>query len=715
MPTREELLAEAYKRDILPPDMKSAYEEAQKRGLVPGGGESYFTRAKKAITGEERKNPEIKSEFTTRFDQPNAMRTARGMIFSTTPEQMKDVISSNIPGAEFKTDEKGNELVKVPGRDWEYINEPGLSWRDIANLIGQGAIYLGVGKGAAKIAPSSLAMRAGAVGLAEGGVSAGLDIGAQQAGSKQGVNLPRAGATAVVGGFSELLAPLFSALWRGTAVGKMSRNEARKIFVDSGYDASNLSDEIVDNFINIAKTASDPNDAMRLAEAKGLPVPVPLTRGKITMRAQDQMFEDLASKGAYGESAETIMRGAESRTSEALRANVPAIRQQINPAGPVGKGGAGEMAQTGLSRKAAGMKGKVGAAYEAARQAPGMAPGDIVGTMVDDISKSVEDFIPHATVAHKELGRLQEMVTKVSPQGTIVGTSDIDIRKLFDWRRRISTLANNAKDRTEAAALSRMRKQFDQSMSDALKEALQLGDEKSIKAWKKAVGIRRGYGKVFETDDLVSDLIEREGKKLKIDPKSASNYIFGISDTKLLGRPELANQLSKMRSILGPKSPEWNAIREESFLRLAQRGEYGAMTGGEYGFSGVNFKKAVDKMKRDNPEVWNTLFDSRERGLITQFSNVAARATNPVRGGANFSNTAVGISRLVQSIGDALFMGEKGRALLSRILPSAYERVQMAPAAAAAAGRIPTRQIPPGMTGSAGALLESQTGALENY
>ena len=30
-------LAEAYKRNILPPDMKSAYEEAQKRGLVAGG------------------------------------------------------------------------------------------------------------------------------------------------------------------------------------------------------------------------------------------------------------------------------------------------------------------------------------------------------------------------------------------------------------------------------------------------------------------------------------------------------------------------------------------------------------------------------------------------------------------------------------------------------------------------------------------------------
>lgn len=37
MSSQEELLAEAYKRGILPPDMKSAYEEAQKRGVLRGG------------------------------------------------------------------------------------------------------------------------------------------------------------------------------------------------------------------------------------------------------------------------------------------------------------------------------------------------------------------------------------------------------------------------------------------------------------------------------------------------------------------------------------------------------------------------------------------------------------------------------------------------------------------------------------------------------
>src|SRR5215468_7885935 len=38
---RQQLLSEAYRRGILPPDMKSAYEEAQKRNIVQGSEPSF--------------------------------------------------------------------------------------------------------------------------------------------------------------------------------------------------------------------------------------------------------------------------------------------------------------------------------------------------------------------------------------------------------------------------------------------------------------------------------------------------------------------------------------------------------------------------------------------------------------------------------------------------------------------------------------------------
>ena len=205
MPTREEYLAEAYKRDILPPDVKAAYEEALNRGLVKGDKPGFISRTmskvSNLITGEGRKDPNIGEYEVDLGDTPSFMgdlRTARGVIFSSEDEQIKDIIKDNIPGAEFKTDERGNNLVKIPGQDWEYINKPGLSKRDITNVLGQGAVYLKGGKTAAKMAHRSLPLRAAAVAGTEGALSTGMDLVAQQAGSEQGVDLPRAGATAVV-------------------------------------------------------------------------------------------------------------------------------------------------------------------------------------------------------------------------------------------------------------------------------------------------------------------------------------------------------------------------------------------------------------------------------------------------------------------------------------------------------------------------------------
>jgi hypothetical protein len=96
------------------------------------------------------------------------------------------------------------------------------------------------------------------------------------------------------------------------------------------------------------------------------------------------------------------------------------------------------------------------------------------------------------------------------------------------------------------------------------------------------------------------------------------------------------------------------------------------------------------------------LFNDQEKALISQFANVAARVTNPVRGGQNFSNTASALSNIVQKVGETLLTGTKGQAFLSRIFPSVYEGLMIGPAAQAAKGGLPLRQLPPGIAGGAG-------------
>ncbi len=723
MPENLDAIKEAYQRGILPEDLKPAFEEAVKRGIISVGAPpeqpNFVQRAINTVSGKGRRDESI-GEFTTGFDLPNPMKTAAGVLFSTNEQQISDILKEQIPNAEFNKDRFGNLLVKAPGRDWEYINKPGLTPRDVANSIAQLSVFLKGGKLAGGVtAGASLPIRAAGQAATAGGISVGMDAASTAAGSQQGVDLPKAAVVAAAGGSAEMLAPIFSQLMRfTTGSGRIPTvYEARLKMADLGFSPKDLTDETVQKFIEISRRAATPEAAMRYAEAQGLPVPVPLTKGQTTMLARDQMFEDMATKGAYGEGAERIMRGQAQMQDEALRANIPAIQQRIGGEGMrAQRGSAGQAVQEDLSRRAQGLNKVVGKQYDIARATTGEAPASVGESIYVKIYDSVADYMPHAPGAAKELETFKKLVAKppttqksmiLGPDGQPIqnlnineGFNPTEIKSLYDWRRKITKLSENAKDRTEAAAFKSMKSAFDDSMDDAMMTALESGDKSAVEAWRSAIKARRAYGKVFESGDLVEKLIEKESGQFKIVPEAASNAIFGVSETQLISRPELARELKKMQVILSPEN--WNALREEAFLRLAQRGEAGAFQGGQRQFSGVNLKKAVDDMRTKNPEVWHTLFNDQEKALISQFANVAARVTNPVRGGQNFSNTASALSNIVQKVGETLLTGTKGQAFLSRIFPSVYEGLMIGPAAQAAKGGLPLRQLPPGIAGGAG-------------
>lgn len=652
-------------------------------------------------------------------------KVAIGLLSANDTQQAKDILTNNIPGAKIEQDKYGTDVVNIPNQGKFYIDRPGLDWQDILHTAAQGVSYLGGTMGAA--APfKSLVGRAIGAGVGAGATSAGLDVAAMGAGSEQGINLPRAGRTAAGGALFELGTPLMSSIVRKLfSTGRIpSVQVARQTLQEAGLNPQELTDEAVNVFIKEARTAISPEAAGRFAEAQTLPVSVPLTRGQISGRASEQMFEDMAAKGAFGQGAETLMRGATERTEEALRANIPAIQQRLGGGVVAERGQGAAMAQQALARQAEEAGKGVTQAYEAARGIQGQMPGEVATTMADDIGQSIADFIPHAPTARREFQTLQKLTSKtpaasglLDSAGNIIHAKkralDTSIKDLFDWRRKVSTLANNAKDRTEAAALKKMVTQFDDSMDDAIKNSLMSGDEEAAAAWNKAIALRRSKGAKFESGDLISDLVETEykggGLRLKVAPEAASNYIFGASNTGFIGRPQLARELTRMKSILGPNSTEWNAIREEAFLRFAQQAE-GGFQGAARTFSGAKLKKSIQDIQAKNPEVWRQLFNESERKLINQFANVAARATTPVKGGANFSNTAVGLSRIAQGLNNALFMGPKGKAIISRIFPNIYEGLQLGPAAVSAAGGLARKQIPAGIMGGIGATATTERG-----
>jgi hypothetical protein len=704
-PETSAALQEAYRRGLLKPDVAAKYEsslatrapqaepEAPAQGS-PEEGPGFFARMGQRITGEGKRRPGV-GEYTTRFEDfptaSGALKSAAGMLHTSEPEQMQDIISKRVPGAEFAPDEYGNQMVRVPGRDWEYLNRPGVSPRDVANLIAQGTEMAGAAKGAIKLLGkgAGLAGRAAAVGAATGGASVAADLAAGAAGSEQGVSLPRAGIAAGLGAAGEaILVPIISKFLRA---GKKIDNPevAKKIIIETKQAATpglsaakaaeGVTDDMVRQFIDEAKRASDPAQAAAIAEARSLPEAVPLTRGQLTMRPSDQMFEDLAEKGAMGEGAQALMSGARSRTEEALRGNVPAIQQRLGGAGSSQRGLAGEQIQSTLASRAASEKTAITAAYNEARSLPGELPHESAEKIVANIAESIKDYGEFAPNTGKLLANLAK---RISPaEGAAPGPAAID--DLFAWRRQVSTLANNVSDKTERAALNAAKRTFDNNMDDAILTSLQSADTKSIEAWKRAITLRKKFGEKFQAGDLVEKLIEREGKQFAIAPEAASNTIFGASNTGLLSKPELAREIRKIKSLLGEGSEPIKALKEEAFVRLTEKAVKGRS------FSGAALRTDWATMNTKNAEVLQTLFSPEERKLITQFVSVAERATVPVKGGANFSNTTPALARLTQAIGKSFLSGDKGQAILAKIWPKIYERVQTSQASAAARGVVP--------------------------
>lgn len=383
--------------------------------------------------------------------------------------------------------------------------------------------------------------------------------------------------------------------------------------------------------------------------ARNLPVPVPLTQGQITLSPGQQMLENAMLRGANGGHAAQIMREHAAQAQGALRGNVDAIANRLTgqPAMEAGEGAA--LVSNKLNATYDMAKKTIDEAYDAARKAADGAylPAAERGVMTQAAREALREYDMGSTGAVKHiLDSLDQ-----SPTSSTFTPTDI-----FDARAKLTTLRGSS-NAIEGSAAGRAVKAIDGYVDEALQKDLISGDPNVVKAWKTAIGKRREFGKLFEGDDLINGLTERtlhgEGRTMKVSPEDAANYIFGRADMGFVGKKDLTRDLKRLQTVLGPDSPEWGALRGEAFSRLARAGE-GAPEGGVPQFSGQKFLKAWDAAKTKNPQIVRTLFSTDERQLIDQFAEVAQRATTPIKGGDNPSNSAVAITVMVKKALDNL-------------------------------------------------------------
>lgn len=685
--------------------------EAQYGGY-PKTDLSFVGKAVEGLT-----NPKKEHDYPEIYDviDTPSFKLAAGLLAASTPGQEKDIVLANIPGSKVYPDAYGNDILEMPDGQKAYINKPGISRRDISKVAAQGLSFLGAGRGLGAITEKTVGtgiLGKALSGAAQGGVQAGLDETAQAMGSEEGATLGRTAVAAGGGILGEtLLSPVSSAARNAVAsrTAPLSRQEVTQVLKANGVDDATIlsfSDDVLDDLATRLKTAADPQTAALLSQAKTLPYPVPLRQGQLSGNPSQQLFEDAAQKGVYGESARTMMNASDAASQQALRQNmtdgIPRLLsggQRLT--GAIGEGG--ERVSGALNAASDTAWKGIDEAYKVAKATKaGIGPDESTNLLLS-VTRGLDDWAMNTknlpAVVKDSVGQLRGLTR-----------NGADLAQLEGWLQKLNGQINAYSNAAgpEYAALMKIKSSFKSTLDDIHTRGAIQGDPAAKEAWDRAISLRKQYGDKFEAGDLVQQLVDVSKKRrgeLKVAAEDAGDVLFGRGLD--LGKKDLYRDLLKMKSLLG--SDDWNALREEVFLRLAKKAE-GATVGGERQVSGVNFQKALQDIAKNDPKVLNILFNQQEQGTLRQLGQVAAVATNTAK---NTSNTAISAANMLQRVMAMPFVQEKAKVLIMS-LPGWKYVYGTGRAATSASGRVAQKAIPLGYAGGAAAGLTSAISSEQN-
>ena len=620
------------------------------------------------------------------------------MSISADPKGQLDIYKKHFPNEASRTDKNGNIIVTNNGKEY-YLNRPGLSEQD-ATDFGTGALvtlpFAGLG---GKVAQGlGVLGRMAGTGVGSGVGSVVQDAASRSSGSEQPISIPRAAASAAFGAGFEGLSPAVSALYRNVIpspklfdpVAGTLTAQGRITLEKMGVNPSEISDNLARQFAKEAATAASPKAALSHAQALTLPMPIKLTKGQISGRNGDQMFEDLASKGAYGEGAETTMRGVRGRQQDALAGNAQAIQDRL--AGGTSSishpNDAGELVAGKIQGMSAQKRNATSAAYDAAENAVAGVPQSEMQGLVFNVSRAVATFDPQRVPSvFSAIGRLD----KLSGSG---GSSSVLLREVEGARKALSALrASN--DGVERAAAGDAIKALDGQLDDLFTRSMIQGDQAALDAWKNARANNAEFMKNFRAGDVVEKIAKGEvSPERSVDAIFNSAHVFGGKDT--------ASSLAKVKGLLGEDSQEWNALREAAWLRIMKKAE---SPSGE--ISGQKLRTAMNNATFQNRDIMGELFTSEEVKLMKQFTDVADKVTGGIK---NTSNTTPAIANMVQKMFASSFVGEGAAAKLMAmpVINFAYKAGMGLKAANTLGAKPLQRAVPPGVVGGLGAVAERE-------
>lgn len=573
-------------------------------------------------------------EFGFGTPEPTDPKPRRALLnsfqytFNPSEKSRVDAITRAYPTREFSRDPQGRLVVRVtPDSPWYYLNKPGASEQDFADVIGQVEMFAPAG--AASRGATTVGQAATRVGAASAAIS-----GAQDVLSQQPID-PAKAALAGAGGLAgEYVGAGANALMRGAgrAVTSMTPPPLRNAL-------ANTVQKVGASFGADARAATSENAAR-----------IPMTRGQQTGDFNQIAFEQAAARGARGVEAGDVMRGFMGEQANAVRqvgrgiAGAETVQSVPQAAGLI---------QGGMRNAASAAKSATDEAYTALRASDATISAPSMSQLPTKIKAALEDEFmspevmaslnPQTRNIYNEINRLAANAGQDVAGGKVVGFPVAGVERARQAMIRATATAQGQ----DRAALSIMKREFDGWLNDAIDRSLISGDPSAIKLLRQARSLHAEYRSNFggsRKDDGAQRLM-RSMINSNANETDAVNLLFGRAE--LSGGGDAVQLVQRIKKV--SQGPEVQALREGAVMRLM--GRLDRNMGG--GATNVNYKALADDWEKalsgPSAPLMKELFNASElremRRFVTQ-----VRRLSPPEGSVNRSGSGYEVSRAFSSL-----------------------------------------------------------------
>jgi hypothetical protein len=315
---------------------------------------------------------------------------------------------------------------------------------------------------------------------------------------------------------------------------------------------------------------------------------------------------------------------------------------------------AGALVSRGVQTTAASRKAAVTQAYKQARAMPGeIHPGVFAGMsrdIKDELSLAAEPVIiddkttPFASKMVDDLDRTYTAIQKQSgPIGAGENIVGVNLNGVDQMRKRLSTFRKDAYgNAADTRAARAVLDAFDSRIDQAVNNGLFTGDKSAVNAWNNARAAYADYRSTFTAgkNDPVGRVVQKIiGDRVNdpLTPTKVTDQIVGSSGIT----PSALNigVANRVKSILGEQSPEWIAVKQGVFQRLALAGE---------GETTVGTGQTAQRLSKFlNGDMAGVIYSPQEQATLRSFANLMRDITMPA---GTYAPSEPAIRRLASAV-----------------------------------------------------------------